>query len=85
MLQVGRPTPFEHPSNRDDFLKLKSSASTATDQGYDTNPPVDDDYFGGRRDASPVDIGAHEYSVSVGGGGASGGCFISTVAYGSKL
>jgi len=61
----------------DDFLKIKAS-----NNGYDTNPPVDYDYFGNSRSATAPDIGAHEYggvtppvSVIVGLTGVSGAIF----------
>jgi len=43
-------------SSSDDFLKI-----TASNNGYDTNGPVTDDYFGYIRSLSAPDIGADEY------------------------
>ncbi len=54
---------FESVTDTDaNFLQLKSSATGAIGQGYDTNPPVTVDYFGTSRPASALDIGANEYT-----------------------
>jgi hypothetical protein len=41
-----------------DFLQI-----TASNNGYDTNPPVTIGYFGNTRSSSAPDIGAHEYTA----------------------
>lgn len=54
----GDPNFVSETVSNANYLKIQSS-----DNGYDTNPPVDNDYFGNGRPADNLDIGAHEYSV----------------------